>query len=132
VTPASLRIADNASLILPLHAAMDHAARPRAATARSAPPARHRAAYEDKVARRGIRVCDLAEPQTLADKLDELLLHHNTLLRGLGADTFEKQELLNWLLALAPRILPFAEPVWSDWTRRDAPARASCSKARRR
>jgi adenylosuccinate synthase len=113
VTPASLRIAENASLILPLHAAMDHAreaargARKIGTTGRGIGPA-----YEDKVARRGIRVCDLAEPQTLADKLDELLLHHNTLLRGLGADTFEKQELLNWLLALAPRILPFAEPVW--------------------
>jgi adenylosuccinate synthase len=113
VTPASLRIADNASLILPLHAAMDHAReaargdRKIGTTGRGIGPA-----YEDKVARRGIRVCDLAEPQTLADKLDELLLHHNTLLRGLGADTFEKQELLNWLLALAPRILPFAEPIW--------------------
>jgi adenylosuccinate synthase len=113
VSPASLRIADNASLILPLHAAMDRARetargdRKIGTTGRGIGPA-----YEDKVARRGIRVCDLAEPQTLADKLDELLLHHNTLLRGLGADTFEKQELLNWLLALAPRILPFAEPVW--------------------
>jgi adenylosuccinate synthase len=113
VSPASLRIADNASLILPLHAAMDRARetargdRKIGTTGRGIGPA-----YEDKVARRGIRVCDLAEPQTLADKLDELLLHHNTLLRGLGAHTFEKQELLNWLLALAPRILPFAEPVW--------------------
>ena len=113
VTPQSLRIADNASLILPLHAAIDHARenargdRKIGTTGRGIGPA-----YEDKVARRGIRVCDLAEPQTLADKLDELLLHHNTLLRGLGAATFEKQDLLNWLLALAPRILPFAEPVW--------------------
>src|ERR1700756_3204062 len=38
-------------------------------------------AYEDKVARRAIRLADLAEPETLASKLDELLLHHNTLLQ---------------------------------------------------
>ncbi|MEJ1979253.1 MAG: adenylosuccinate synthetase [Acetobacteraceae bacterium] len=69
-------------------------------------------AYEDKVARRAIRICDLAEPDTLSDKLDELLLHHNTLLRGLGAETFEKQALLDGLLALAPQILPYVEPVW--------------------
>jgi adenylosuccinate synthase len=69
-------------------------------------------AYEDKVARRAVRVCDLAEPETLADKLDELLLHHNTLLVGLGAEPFEKQALLDQLLALAPRILPHVEPVW--------------------
>ena len=64
------------------------------------------------MARRAIRMCDLAEPQTLADKLDELLLHHNTLLRGLGAETFEKRVLLDGLLELAPRLLPHMEPVW--------------------
>jgi adenylosuccinate synthase len=113
VTPETLRIAENATLILPLHAAIDRARevargdRKIGTTGRGIGPA-----YEDKVARRAIRVCDLAEPQTMADKLDELLLHHNTLLKGLGADTFEKQALLDLLLALAPRILPFAEPVW--------------------
>jgi hypothetical protein len=49
----------------------------------------------------------------LSHKLDELLLHHNTLLRGLGAPTFEKQALLDRLLELAPLLLPFAEPVWA-------------------
>ena len=113
VTPETLRIADNAPLILPLHSALDRAregARGEhkiGTTGRGIGPA-----YEDKIARRAIRVADLAEPETLSDKLDELLLHHNTLLRGLGAETFEKQALLDHLLALAPRVLPFAEPVW--------------------
>ena len=113
VTPETLRIAENATLILPLHGALDRAREAArgehkiGTTGRGIGPA-----YEDKVARRAIRVCDLAEPETLADKLDELLLHHNTLLKGLGADTFEKQALLDRLLALAPRVLPFAEPVW--------------------
>ena len=113
VSPATLRIAENAALILPVHAALDRAReaargeRKIGTTGRGIGPA-----YEDKVARRAIRACDLAEPETLADKLDELLLHHNTLLRGLGAEPFEKQALLNRLLALAPRILPHVEPVW--------------------
>jgi adenylosuccinate synthase len=113
VTPDTLRIAENAALILPLHGALDRAresARGEAkigTTGRGIGPA-----YEDKVARRAIRACDLAEPETLSAKLDELLLHHNTLLRGLGAETFEKAELLDGLLALAPRLLPFIEPVW--------------------
>jgi adenylosuccinate synthase len=113
VTPETLRIAENAPLILPLHGALDRAreaARGEAkigTTGRGIGPA-----YEDKVARRAIRACDLAEPETLSAKLDELLLHHNTLLRGLGAPTFEKAELLDGLLALAPRLLPFIEPVW--------------------
>jgi adenylosuccinate synthase len=113
VTPETLRIADNAPLILKLHVALDSAReaargeRRLGTTGRGIGPA-----YEDKVARRAIRVCDLAEPETLDRKLDELLLHHNTLLAGLGAETFDKAGLLQELLALAPRILPFAEPVW--------------------
>jgi adenylosuccinate synthase len=113
VTPQTLRIAENAILILPLHGALDRAREAArgeqkiGTTGRGIGPA-----YEDKVARRAIRVCDLAEPATLAEKLDELLLHHNTLLKGLGAATFEKQALLDRLLELAPRVLPFAEPVW--------------------
>ncbi len=113
VSPDTLRIAENAVLILPLHAALDRAReaargdRKIGTTGRGIGPA-----YEDKAARRAIRVCDLAEPETLADKLDELLLHHNTLLTGLGAEPFDKQALLGLLLGFAPRILPHVEPVW--------------------
>ena len=113
VDPETLRIAENAVLILPLHSALDRAReeargeRKIGTTGRGIGPA-----YEDKVARRAIRVCDLAEPETVADKLDELLLHHNTLLQGLGAATFSKEALFERLMALAPKILPFAEPVW--------------------
>jgi adenylosuccinate synthase len=113
ITPETLRIAENAPLILPLHGALDRAREAArgehkiGTTGRGIGPA-----YEDKVARRAIRICDLAEPETLSAKLDELLLHHNTLLRGLGAEPFEKAVLLDRLLELAPLLLPFAEPVW--------------------
>ncbi|WP_144186432.1 adenylosuccinate synthase [Elioraea rosea] len=113
VGPDNLRIAENVPLILPLHPALDRAReaargeRKIGTTGRGIGPA-----YEDKVARRAIRLCDLAEPETLSAKLDELLLHHNTLLQGLGAETFTKDALLAELLDLAPRLLPFAEPVW--------------------
>ena len=113
VSPDNLRIAENAVLILPVHGALDRAREAArgehkiGTTGRGIGPA-----YEDKVARRAIRACDLAEPETLSHKLDELLLHHNTLLKGLGAETFEKQALLDRLLELAPRLLPHIEPVW--------------------
>ncbi|HTN12442.1 MAG TPA: adenylosuccinate synthase [Acetobacteraceae bacterium] len=113
VGPETLRIADNATLILPLHPAIDRARETArgdhklGTTGRGIGPA-----YEDKVGRRAIRVCDLAEPETLSEKLDELLLHHNTLLAGLGAEIFAKNALLEQLLRLAPQILPYAEPVW--------------------
>ena len=113
VSPATLRIAENAVLILPLHPAIDRAReaargeRRIGTTGRGIGPA-----YEDKVARRAIRVADLAEPDTVGEKLDELLLHYNALLQGLGAETFTKEDLMTRLLALAPRVLPYAEPVW--------------------
>ncbi len=113
VTADSLRIADNATLILPVHAVLDRAREAARGAAKIGTTGRGIGpAYEDKVARRAIRVCDLAEPDTLSDKLDELLLHHNTLLAGLGAPTFEKADLLATLLGWAPQILPYAEPVW--------------------
>ncbi|WP_353210428.1 adenylosuccinate synthase [Rhodovarius sp.] len=113
VGPHNLRLAENTPLILPLHPALDRAREAArgedkiGTTGRGIGPA-----YEDKVGRRSIRVCDLAEPETLSAKLDELLLHHNSLLRGLGSPEFEKQPLLDALLALAPRLLPYAEAVW--------------------
>jgi adenylosuccinate synthase len=122
VTPEVLRIADNATLILPLHGAIDRARESARGDAKIGTTGRGIGpAYEDKVARRAIRACDLAEPETLARKLDELLLHHNTLLVGLGAEPFEKQALLDQLLALAPKLLPYIEPVWE---RLDAARRA--------
>ncbi|MBV8094815.1 MAG: adenylosuccinate synthase, partial [Acetobacteraceae bacterium] len=114
VTPDNLRIAENAPLILPLHSALDRAReaargeRKIGTTGRGIGPA-----YEDKVARRAIRMCDLAEPATLSGKLDGLLLHHNTLLAGLGARPFEKRALCDQLTRLGPRLLPFIEPVWA-------------------
>ena len=113
VAPEKLRIAENAPLILPLHGALDRAREAARGAAKIGTTGRGIGpAYEDKVARRAIRACDLAEPETLSAKLDDLLLHHNTLLRGLGAEVFAKDALLAQLLEVAPRLLPFVEPVW--------------------
>ncbi|KXV02134.1 adenylosuccinate synthetase [Gluconobacter potus] len=113
VTPETLWIAENAPLILPVHGALDRAREAArgdhkiGTTGRGIGPA-----YEDKVARRAIRICDLAEPETLDWKLDELLLHHNTLLAGLGAETFTKEQLKDFLAEITPRLLPFCCQVW--------------------
>jgi adenylosuccinate synthase len=113
VSPANLKLAENASLILPSHAQIDRAredargANKIGTTGRGIGPA-----YEDKVGRRAIRVCDLADPASLPAKLDQLLLHHNALLRGLGAAEVQRAPLLAALLEIAPKVLPYAEPVW--------------------
>ena len=118
VGPDNLRIAENAPLILPLHGELDRAReRARAAsqtgtgaigtTGRGIGPA-----YEDKIARRAVRVCDLAAPDLLARRVDELLLHHNALRRAFGDAPVETAALVTELNALAPKLLPYAEPVW--------------------
>jgi len=114
VTPAVLQIAETATLVLPLHRAIDAAqerlrARPIGTTLRGIGPA-----YEDKVGRRGLRVCDLADPELFAEKLDALLEHHNAWFRGLGLEPFQRDPMLSDLLAMAPRILPFVGRVWEQ------------------
>ena len=113
VTADTLRVAENCTLILPVHRILDLAreeARGEAkigTTGRGIGPA-----YEDKVGRRAIRICDLADLSTLPDKVHQLLLHHNALLTGLGKDKVDADELVRALTEIAPKVLPFAEPVW--------------------
>jgi adenylosuccinate synthase len=113
VSPQNLIIAENCTLILPMHGAVDRAREAASGpgkigtTGRGIGPA-----YEDKVARRAIRLCDLAEPEMLREKIGLLLLHHNALLRGFGAEEIDAEKLCGDLLAIAPRLLPFAAVTW--------------------
>ena len=113
VDPDRLVVAENASLILPLHRNLDKArevARGNAqigTTGRGIGPA-----YEDKVGRRAIRICDLADKDVLTEKLTHLLFHHNAILRGLGEAEIPADGLLDALLDIAPSTLPYARPIW--------------------
>ena len=115
VTPKVLAVAENAALILPLHSKLDllreeaRGAGKIGTTGRGIGPA-----YEDKVARRAIRVCDLLDPEALKTKVDALLLHHNALLRGMGAEEVDGGELLAQLREVAPKVAPFVKTVWKD------------------
>jgi adenylosuccinate synthase len=113
VTPENLKLADNAALILPSHGALDRAREARSGAGRIGTTGRGIGpAYEDKVGRRALRVCDLADPEALEARLEPLLLHHNALLRGLDEPEIDRRELLARLRAVAPRILPYADAVW--------------------
>jgi len=113
VTPELLRIADNACLILPLHREADvvressNSGTRLGTTRRGIGPA-----YEDKVGRRAIRLVDLADEKTLAERVETLLLHHNAMRRGLRFEEWQAEEILRELKRVAPRILPFADTVW--------------------
>ncbi|WP_413205395.1 adenylosuccinate synthase [Rhodospirillum sp. A1_3_36] len=113
ITPEVLRIAENAALILPLHGNLDRAREAAAGASKIGTTGRGIGpAYEDKVARRAIRVCDLTDEDVLRFKVDRMLTHHNALLRGLGEPELVAEDLITALLEMAPRLLPFASPVW--------------------
>jgi len=114
VTPDKLRIAENATLILPLHRELealreaDGAATRIGTTKRGIGPA-----YEDKVGRRAIRFMDLADLPALKPKIERLLAHHNALRRGSGLAEITAQSVYDDLAQLAPRVLPYMDTVWS-------------------
>ena len=114
IDPQSLKIAENATLILPLHRELDQLRESAAAEQRIGTTGRGIGpAYEDKVGRRAIRAQDLKNLGTLAAKVDRLLVHHNALRRGLGVAEIGKDELMRELTEIAPKILPFVDVVWS-------------------
>jgi adenylosuccinate synthase len=113
ISPENLCIADNAPLILPLHGNLDRAREEALGKAKIGTTGRGIGpAYEDKIARRAIRVGDLADPEVLDDKINKLLFHHNALLRGLGIEEIDGSNLLRQLIQLAPMLLPYAGAVW--------------------
>jgi adenylosuccinate synthase len=113
VSPGNLRIAENATLILPLHRELDQLREAAAGDQRIGTTGRGIGpAYEDKAGRRAIRAQDLKNLSTLGPKVDRLLVHHNALRRGLGQPEIGRDALLRELAEIAPRVLPFVDNVW--------------------
>ena len=113
ITPENFGIADNCPLILPLHRDLDGLREAAAGkgkigtTGRGIGPA-----YEDKVGRRAIRVCDLAHLGELDAQLDRLCAHHDALRAGFGQPPVDRAQLLAELAGIAPFVQKFAQPVW--------------------
>jgi adenylosuccinate synthase len=113
ITPDLLVLADNACLVLPLHRDLDAAREARAGAGKIGTTGRGIGpAYEDKVGRRAIRVIDLADPAALPAKIERLLAHHGALREGLELAPVDPAALMTDLLAIAPKVLPFAKPAW--------------------
>ena len=113
VTPENFMISESASLILPFHREMDEIREDAAGSKKIGTTRRGIGpCYEDKIGRRSIRVMDLRSETNLDNRLDNVLLHHNAIRRGLKKKIFKKKELKEELLKIAPSILKFAQPVW--------------------
>jgi adenylosuccinate synthase len=113
INPQNLQVAENAPLILPFHRDLD-ALREDASGAGKIGTTRRGIgpAYEDKVGRRSIRVCDLAHLDDLGAQLDRICAHHDALRAGFGQPPIDRQRLLDDLWDIAAFVLPFAKPVW--------------------
>jgi len=113
VSPETLRIAENAVLILPLHRELDEIRETSNSGTRIGTTKRGIGpAYEDKVGRRALRVMDLVDLDALEDKVEKLLAHHNALRKGLGKELIDGKVLTAQLKEVAPKILPFMDTVW--------------------
>ena len=113
ISPENLIIAENTPLILPIHGELDRAREDLNNVAKIGTTGRGIGpAYEDKVGRRAIRVADLADRSTLEARIDRLLLHHNTLRRGMELKEIDKSSLIADLHEIAPKILKYSAPVW--------------------
>lgn len=113
ITPENLCIAENVTLILPVHRELDQIREAAAGAAKIGTTGRGIGpAYEDKVGRRGVHLADIADEETLELRLDRLFTHHNALRKGLGQPLIDRDTLTKDLLKVAKEILPYAKPVW--------------------
>lgn len=113
LTPDNFMVSEHAPMILPLHGQLDKAieeARGQnkiGTTGRGIGPT-----YEDKIGRRALRLCDLAHIDTLKDKIEKLLFHHNAIYKGIGAPLLQVQDVLDMVHGYAEKLTPFIQPTW--------------------
>lgn len=117
ITPDNLILAENASLILPIHGELDRGREAQTGVAKIGTTGRGIGpAYEDKVGRRAIRVADIFDEATLDTRIGRLLTHHNALRAGLGLEPVDAAALKAQIMEIAPKIQPYAGPVWKVLT----------------
>ena len=111
ISPENLYISDRATIILPLHQHLDELRENNnlikiGTTKRGIGPA-----YEDKVARRALRLCDLFDKSKLLHKVEILLNHHNALLRGFNKKEYDLDEVVEDIYKLGQKVKPFAKTI---------------------
>jgi len=108
-----LRISPACPLILPYHVALDQAREAKRGSAKIGTTGRGIGpAYEDKVARRGLRLGDLTDKQRFASKLKEVMEYHNfTLQHYYMVEPVSYEKVLEDTLAMAEQILPMVGDV---------------------
>ncbi len=111
ITPNNLYISDRATIILPIHQRLDELRENNnlvkiGTTKRGIGPA-----YEDKVGRRALRLCDLFDKENLSNKVDSLLNHHNALMRGFGQEEYDVKDVVDHIYELGQFAKPFTKSI---------------------
>ena len=110
-----LSISETTSLILSYHRELDNAREHKldgikiGTTGRGIGPA-----YEDKVGRRAIRLCDIFDRKNLKKKIENALFHHNPIRKGLGIKEVKTSNILNQLNDITDFIKPYVTNIWND------------------
>jgi len=109
ITPNNLYISDRATIILPIHQRLDELRENNnllkiGTTKKGIGPA-----YEDKVGRRALRLCDLFDKEHLSNKVDLLLNHHNALMRGIGEEEYNVNNVVDHIFELGQFAKPFTK-----------------------
>jgi len=113
ITKKNLYIAENATLILPLHQELDGIREDAKNTDKIGTTRRGIGpAYEDKIGRRAIRVMDLADKKNLSKRIEMMLFHHNSIRKSLGKGKIDKKKLIKDLIEISSKILKYSQPVW--------------------
>ena len=113
ISPENLIISDSAFLILPIHQVIDQLRENKkniekiGTTGRGIGPS-----YEDKVGRRGLRICDLFDKDELFSKLKELYSFHNIWLGAMGEEKLDPEEILENLWDLGQTLKSYVQPSW--------------------
>ncbi|SVA37962.1 uncharacterized protein METZ01_LOCUS90816, partial [marine metagenome] len=111
IKPNNLYISDRATIILPIHQRLDELRENNnlvkiGTTKRGIGPA-----YEDKVGRRALRLCDLFDKENLSNKVDSLLNHHNALMRGFGQEEYDVKDVVDHIYELGQFAKPFTKSI---------------------
>ena len=130
--PAQLVVSENAHVILPYHKRIDVGREQKTGrtkigtTGRGIGPC-----YEDKVARRGIRMRDLLKHHALRDRLAERLEEANSQIRALGGEPVELEKMHSWAAALGEKLAPYIGDASEKLATRWSGARRCSSRARK-
>ncbi len=113
ISSKNLLLSETATLILPIHAEVDKARELLSGSNRIGTTGRGIGpAYEDKIARRAIRIIDLTDKDILEKKLDHIVNWHNIFLKELGQEFKSSQIILKQLTDIIPDILSFTGKSW--------------------